>query len=300
MAGSSAWQSTTPKGHDGGVMAVKKRGLGRGLDALLGTIGGNNNTPESGEELVDLPVETLQPGRHQPRRAFDEEALGSLAASIKAQGVVQPIVVRPIAGNRYEIVAGERRWRAAQMVGLKTIPGVVRSLEDRAAMAVALVENIQRADLNPLEEAEALRRLIDECGLTHEKCSEAVGRSRAAVTNLLRLFELNEEVQKLLRGNKLSLGHAKALLGVAGPRQSSLANLVIARHYSVRQTEDLVRAALATRPSRAKPSRSPAESELTQKIGLPVRIQQGQHGAGRMTIRFKHKSELDKLIRLFR
>ena len=281
-------------------MAVKKRGLGRGLDALLGTIGGNNTTPEAGEELSDLPVESLQPGRHQPRRSFDKDALGSLADSIKAQGVVQPIVVRPIAGNRYEIVAGERRWRAAQMVGLKSIPAVVRSLEDRAAMAVALVENIQRADLNPLEEAEALRRLIDECGLTHEQCSEAVGRSRAAVTNLLRLFELNEEVQNLLRANKLSLGHAKALLGVAGPRQLTLANLVIARHYSVRQTEDLVRAASASRPARAKPSRSPAESELTQKIGLPVRIQQGQHGAGRMTIRFKHKSELDKLIRLFR
>jgi len=278
-------------------MAVKKRGLGRGLDALLGSVG---TGPEPNEELVDLPLEQLQPGRHQPRRAFDSDALDSLADSIRAQGVVQPIVVRPVGGQKYEIVAGERRWRAAQKVGLKTIPAVVRSLEDRAAMAVALVENIQRADLNPLEEATALKRLIDEVGLTHEQCSEAVGRSRAAVTNLLRLFELNPDVQELLRANKLSLGHAKALLGLAGPRQSSLANLVVARQYSVRQTEDMVRAALSTRTKSAKHGRSPVESELTDKLGMPVKVQHGQGGSGRLTIRFKQKSELDRLVRLLR
>jgi len=281
-------------------MAIKKRGLGRGLDALLGS--GGHSGPEPGEELVDLPVEQLQPGAHQPRQNFDAEALGALADSIRAQGVVQPIVVRAVAGGRYEIVAGERRWRAAQKAGLKTIPAVVRSLDDRAAMAVALVENIQRADLNPLEEATALKKLIDEVGLTHEQCSEAVGRSRVQVTNLLRLFELNEDVQGLLRGGKLSLGHAKVLLGVTGPRQSSLASLVIARQYSVRQTEELVRAALAGRSSAKgrKPSRSPLESDLSLKIGLPVRVQQGNDGAGRLVIRFKQKSELDKLVRLLR
>jgi ParB family transcriptional regulator, chromosome partitioning protein len=282
-------------------MAIKKRGLGRGLDALLGSASGSVTGPEPGEELVELPVDQLQPGAHQPRRNFDPEQLESLADSIRAQGVVQPIVVRPVNGGRYEIVAGERRWRAAQKVGLKNIPAVVRNMEDRAAMAVALVENIQRADLNPLEEATALKRLIDEVGLTHEQCSEAVGRSRVQVTNLLRLFELNEDVQNLLRSGKLSLGHAKVLLGVTGARQSSLANLVIARQYSVRQTEELVRSVLAGRTSKArKPSRTPLESDLTQRLGLPVRLQQANDGAGRLTIRFKQKSELDKLLRLLR
>jgi ParB family chromosome partitioning protein len=281
-------------------MAMKKRGLGRGLDALLGSMGANAG-PEPGEELLELAVAQLQPGRHQMRRSFDAEALESLADSIRAQGVVQPIVARPIGNNRYEIVAGERRWRAAQKVGLKNIPAVVRSLEDRAAMAVALVENIQRADLNALEEAEALKRLIHECGLTHEQCSAAVGRSRAAVTNLLRLFELNEDVQGLVRTGKLSLGHAKVLLGLTGPRQSSLANLVVARQYSVRQTEELVRTALAGRTAKArKHSRSPLETDLSQKLGLPVRVQQSHDGAGRLTIRFKQKAELDKLLRLLR
>ena len=281
-------------------MAIKKRGLGRGLDALLGA--GASTGPEPGEDLVELPVEQLQAGAHQPRRNFDAAALDSLADSIRAQGVVQPIVVRPVAGGRYEIVAGERRWRAAQKAGLKNIPAVVRNMEDRAAMAVALVENIQRADLNPLEEATALKRLIDEVGLTHEQCAEAVGRSRVQVTNLLRLFELNDDVQGLLRDGKLSLGHAKVLLGLTGPRQSSLASLVVARQYSVRQTEDLVRAALVGRQQHKprKPGRSPIENDLSQRIGLPVRLQHGNDGGGRLTIRFKQKSELDKLLRLLR
>jgi ParB family chromosome partitioning protein len=279
---------------------MKKRGLGRGLDALLSSVGASAG-PETGEELLEIPLEQLQPGKHQPRRSFDKDALQSLADSIRAQGVVQPLVARILAPGQYEIVAGERRWRAAQLVGLKTVPAVVRQLPDRAAMAVALVENIQRADLNPLEEASALKRLIEEVGLTHEQCSAAVGRSRAAVTNLLRLFELNEDVRELLRDNKLSLGHAKALLGVAGPRQSSLAATVVARHYSVRQAEELVRAALAARPAKAqKTARSPAEAELSAKIGLPVRIQQNTHGAGRLSIRFRQKSELDKLVKLLR
>ena len=278
------------------AVVIKKRGLGRGLDALLSSVGAAAG-PETGEELLDIPLEQLQPGKHQPRRSFDPDALQSLADSIRAQGVVQPIVARSVAPGKYEIVAGERRWRAAQMVGLKTIAAVVRPMADRAAM----VENIERADLNALEEAQALKRLIEEVGLTHEQCSAAVGRSRAAVTNLLRLFELNEDVRELLRDNKLSLGHAKALLGVTGPRQSTLAGTVVSRHYSVRQTEDLVRAAMATRPGKThKGTRPPAEAELTAKIGLPVRIDQGPQGAGRMTIKFKQKSELDKLLRQLR
>ena len=278
---------------------MKKRGLGRGLDALLSSVGAAAG-PEVGEELLELPLEQLQPGKHQPRRSFDAAALASLADSIKAQGVVQPIVARAVAPGKYEIVAGERRWRAAQSVGLKTIPAVVRAMPDRAAMAVALVENIQRADLNPLEEALALKRLIEEVGLTHEQCSAAVGRSRAAVTNLLRLFELNEDVRELLRDNKLSLGHAKALLGVEGAAQSTLAQRVVARQYSVRQTEELVRTLSVPRPGKRKPARSSAEAELSEKIGLPVRIQQNAHGAGRLSIRFKQKAELDKLLKLLR
>jgi ParB family chromosome partitioning protein len=283
-------------------MAIKKRGLGRGLDALLGTVNPGSGGPETGEDLVDLEVNLLQPGKHQPRRNFDAAALESLADSIKAQGLVQPIVVRPAEGGRYEIVAGERRWRAVQKLGLKTIAAVVRGMDDRAAMAVALIENMQRTDLNPLEEATGIKKLIDEVGLTHEQCSEALGFSRVQVTNLLRLFELNDDVQVLLRTGKLSLGHAKVLLGVAGPRQTSLANLVLARSYSVRQTEELVRQALAGRGTgkKGKANRSPLENDLSQKLGLAVRLQPMGEGGGRLTIRYRQKSELDKLLRILR
>jgi len=275
----------------------KRPALGKGLSALIP----DAPSPSAGSErALEVDSDLLRPNKFQPRTSIDETKIDELARSIRTNGIIQPIVVRKVDGG-YEIVAGERRWRAAQKVGLKNIPAVVRAMEDRAAMAVALVENIQRADLNPLEEATALKRLIDEVGLTHEQCSEAVGRSRVQVTNLLRLFELNEDVQALLRTSKLSLGHAKVLLGVTGPRQSSMANLVIARSYSVRQTEELVRAALAGRSAKTrKPNRSPLENDLSQKIGLPVRVQQANDGAGRLTIRFKQKSELDKLVRLLR
>ena len=284
-------------------MAIKKRGLGRGLDALLGTMnGGGAAPPESGEDLADIEVVLLSPGKHQPRRNFDPAALDTLADSIKAQGLQQPIVVRP-QGDRYEIVAGERRWRAVQKLGHKTIQAIVRAMDDRAAMAVSLIENMQREGLNALEEANGLKKLIDEYGLKHEQCAEALGFSRAHVTNLLRLFELNEDVQGLLRAGKLSVGHAKVLLGIAGPRQTSLANLVVARALSVRQTEELVRSALAGRTSgKKKPGggRSPLENDLTQKLGLPVRVQAGTDGGGKLTIRYRQKSELDKLLRILR
>lgn len=283
-------------------MNAKKRGLGRGLDALLSSVAPVTPAEEGGDELRELPLQALSPGKHQPRRQFDEEALGQLADSIRTQGVVQPIVVRSLGGDRYEIVAGERRWRAAKLAGLKQIPAVIRTLDERGAMAVALVENIQRADLNPLEEAEALHKLIKECGLTHEACAEAVGKSRAAVTNLLRLTELEPEVQQLLRDGQLSLGHAKVLLGVAGARQTSLGKMVAAQQLSVRQTEALVQA----RPSATKPAATPVaglgeiEKDLAGRIGLPVKVQQNDKGRGRLTVSFKSNSELQKLLALLR
>jgi len=280
-------------------MSTKKRGLGRGLDALLGSVAPNQ--AEAGEELRELELGLLSPGRHQPRRKFDPEALQSLAESIRAQGVVQPIVARAVGGGRYEIVAGERRWRAAQLAGLKTIPTVVRQLPDRTAMAVALVENIQRADLNPLEEAEALRRLIDECGLTHEHTAEAVGRSRAAVSNLLRLLDLEPEVQALVREDKLSLGHAKVLLGAAGERQVALAQQVVEQQLSVRQTEQLVghkHAEKAHKPPAPRHGRNPLETELSERIGLPVRVKQSTAGRGSLTIGFADKSQLERLLKI--
>ena len=298
------------------MSAQKKRGLGRGLDALLSSATQVSPTAEPGEELRELPLERLGPGKHQPRRQFDEEALNSLADSIRAQGVVQPIVVRPInadgsyannpsenqAEQRYEIIAGERRWRAAKLAGLTQIPAVIRMLDERGAMAVALVENIQRSDLNALEEAEALHRLIEECGLTHEACAEAVGKSRAAVSNLMRLMELNADVQDLVRERRLSFGHAKVLLGVTGARQSSLATMVADQHLSVRQTEALVHAQPQQKPA---PKAAPAaigeiEKEVASRIGLAVKLQQNDKGRGKLTVAFKSNSELQKLLALLR
>ncbi|MDD3761665.1 MAG: ParB/RepB/Spo0J family partition protein [Nevskiales bacterium] len=277
------------------MSSAKKRGLGRGLDSLLSSVsaGGDESEQESG--LRELPVARLHAGKHQPRRHFDAAALEALAESIRAQGVVQPIVVRPSGADRYEIVAGERRWRAAQQAGLKTVPVVIKTLDERGAMAVALVENIQRADLNPLEEAEALHKLIEECGLTHEKTAEAIGRSRAHVSNLLRLTELNDDVQTLVRNGHLSLGHAKVLLGASGERQSALAKMVVERQLSVRQTEALVHAEAA--PAKARPERPRAlESQLSQRIGLPVRLQQSENGRGRITVSFSNPEELERLL----
>ncbi|WP_028008449.1 ParB/RepB/Spo0J family partition protein [Solimonas flava] len=276
-------------------MSTKKRGLGRGLDVLLSSVA-NTVDEEAGDQLRELPVEALQPGRHQPRRQFDAAALEALTESVRAQGIVQPIVVRAVGGDRYEIVAGERRWRAAKQAGLKTVPAVVKTLDEQGAMAVALVENIQRADLNPLEEAEALHKLIRDCGLTHEAAATAVGRSRTHITNLLRLIELNEDVQQLVRNGHLSFGHAKVLLGVDGARQSSLAKLAVEKQMSVRQVEALVHADDAAKPRPAKARVPAVEQELAQKIGLPVRLQQNDAGRGRLTVSFKNADELQRLL----
>jgi ParB family transcriptional regulator, chromosome partitioning protein len=276
-------------------VSAKKRGLGRGLDALLSSNSAPGET--AADEQRELAVDVLQPGKHQPRRHFDDEALAALADSIRAQGVVQPIVVRSAGCDRYEIVAGERRWRAAKLAGLKNVPVVVRTLDERGAMAVALVENIQRADLNPLEEAEALHKLIEECGLTHEKTAEAVGRSRAHVSNLLRLMDLEPEVQALVRDGRLSLGHAKVLLGVQGERQRALAGQVVERQLSVRQTEALVKAADAVQPPRPGKPRMPAvEKQISAKLGLPVRLHQSDSGHGKLTVSFRNREEFERLI----
>ncbi len=279
-------------------MAAKKRGLGRGLEALLGA--GVNVEPVSGEALRDMALDDLQPGKYQPRRDMKPEALESLAESIRAQGVVQPIVVRPIEGG-FEIVAGERRWRAARMAGLKQVPAIVREIPDQAALAVALIENIQRADLNPLEEAAALQRLQKEYKLTHQQCAEAVGRSRAAVSNLLRLLDLNEDVQVLLRDGKLEMGHARALLALDGSEQSRFAQRVVNLGLSVRQTEALVQS--RRNDGKQKPKRSAAnprlqgiEKDLAKKLSTPVRIQATDRGRGRIVIAYGNLDQLDAII----
>ncbi|WP_022976125.1 ParB/RepB/Spo0J family partition protein [Nevskia ramosa] len=281
-------------------MSVKKRGLGRSLDALLGS-----SQPQAvetaGDELRELALDSLVAGRHQPRRSFDQSQLEALAESIKAQGVVQPIIVREIEDGQHEIVAGERRWRAAKLAGLSVIPAVVRKMEDRAAMAVALVENIQRADLNPLEEAEALRRLIDDCGLTHEQAAEAVGKSRASISNLLRLIDLDPGVQMMVRNGLISLGHAKVLMGATASRQAELAKQVVERELTVRQTEALLMASSrpASPPSASLP-KSPIASEIGERIGLPVTLTQSPRGKGKLVISFDNNAQLQQVLKLLR
>ena len=281
-------------------MSIKKRGLGRGLDALLGS-----SQPQAveaaGDELRELPLEQLSAGRHQPRRAFDPAQLEALAESIRSQGVVQPIIVREVGEGAYEIVAGERRWRASKLAGLTVIPAVVRKMEDRTAMAVALVENIQRADLNPLEEAEALRRLIDDCGLTHEQAAEAVGKSRASISNLLRLIDLDPGVQGLVRNGLLSLGHAKVLLGASPSKQAELAKQVVERELTVRQTEALLASSLRPKPPEPEPKRpSPVAVELSERFGVPVSLDQTPKGRGKLVIAFDNNAQLQQILKLLR
>ena len=289
-------------------MSAKRKGLGRGLDALLGgaaLIGGGE---EPGDVLRQIPVDLIQRGKYQPRRDMREESLKDLADSIKAQGVVQPIVVRPVDERRFEIIAGERRWRAAQMAGLESVPAVVRDVPDRTAIAIALIENIQRADLNPLEEAEALQRLISEFQMTHQQASEAVGRSRAAVSNLLRLLELTREVQDLVRQGGLEMGHARALLGLKGPAQTDAARRVVDRGLSVRETEQLVRKRLGELPAHAKgthgrkadPDVRRLERDLTEKLGAKVVVEAGAKGKGKLVIHYTSLDELDGILKHIR
>ena len=281
-------------------MSTKKPRLGRGLDALLG--GALHADAGAKEELRHLPVDMLQRGKYQPRSHISQEGLEELASSIRAQGVVQPIVVRPLPGGGYEIVAGERRWRASQMAGLETIPAVVRNIPDDAAIAIALIENIQRENLNPVEEAAALQRLIDEFGMTHQQTAESVGRSRAAVTNLLRLLTLNDDVRQLLEAGKMDMGHARALLALTGGAQSQAGRQVVDRGLSVRATEDLVRRLLERPPaSKAKhtaldPDIRALQESLSDKIGAKVLIQHSPKGSGRLIIDYNSIDELEGVL----
>jgi ParB family chromosome partitioning protein len=293
-------------------MSGKTRGLGRGLDALLGTgnKGAKIEEPAPGDVLKTLPIDQLQAGKYQPRQHFDGAALDELAESIKAQGVIQPILVRAIAKDRYEIIAGERRWRAASRAGLTEVPVVLRKVDDRAVIAMALIENIQREDLNPLEEAQALARLIDEFSLTHQQAAEAVGRSRAAVSNLLRLMELPEPVRTLLENRQLEMGHARALLTLAPQAAVALAQQAAAEGWSVREVErraqELAAGKLPATPVAAKPARARdadvarLERELGELLGTRVEIQAGRGGKGKLVLHYHGHDTLDGLLERLR
>ena len=290
------------------MMSPKKR-LGRGLDALLtkpvsSTASVTGDTPAEGEQLRYIPVELLQRGQYQPRVDMRQDSLQELADSIKVQGVVQPIVARPI-GNRdgaqrYEIVAGERRWRAAQLAGLAEIPAVVRDVPDESAIAMALIENIQRENLNPLEESVALQRLIDEFEMTHQEVADTVARSRAAVSNLLRLQELNNDVKALLEDRTIEMGHARALLGVSGITQSKLAKETARKGLSVRETEQLVRKTLNPPKKAPKPVKDAdirqLENSLSEKLGAAVNIHQKTKAKGRLEISYNSLDELEGIL----
>jgi len=279
---------------------AKLKGLGRGLDALLA---GNDGRVEDAQ--AELAVGMLKPGRFQPRTRMDPQSIAELADSIRAQGVIQPILVRPVDSGKYEIIAGERRWRAAQLAGLVQVPVVVRSVPDQAALALALIENIQREDLNPLEEAGGIHRLIDEFRMTHDTAAQAVGRSRSAVTNLLRLLNLAKPVQELLMQGKLDMGHARALLALSGPRQVELAHQVVSRALSVRETEQLASRAEATvrktpRKHRKDRDLQALEENLAETLGAPVTITPGKHGRGKLVIGYSSLDQLDEFLRKLR
>ena len=278
---------------------IKMKGLGRGLDALL-----SGSDKPQGDEQRNLPVERLRPGKYQPRTHMDQDSLAELAASIKAQGVMQPILVRAVdstpGSERYEIVAGERRWRASQLAGLTEVPVLVRSIPDEQALAMALIENIQRENLNPLEEAQGLQRLIDEFGLTHQQAADAVGRSRPAASNLLRLLQLTAPVQEMLMTGQLDMGHARALLPVSSGQQVGLAQRIVQKDLSVRETERLVQQ-LLNPPKKA--AETPVnrdllrlQEELSDSLGANVAIRSSKKGSGKVTIDFASLDQLDGLL----
>lgn len=286
-------------------MATKKRGLGRGLDALLGGASVSAMQEEAAKvdtrELQHLSLELIQRGKYQPRRDMDPQALEELAQSIKNHGVMQPIVVRPLSGGRYEIIAGERRWRASQQAGLEKVPALVREVPDEAAIAMALIENIQREDLNPIEEAVTLQRLQQEFQLTQQQVADAVGKSRVSVSNLLRLIALPDEIKTLLAHGDLEMGHARALLGLPGDQQVEGARHVVARGLTVRQTEALVRQWLSDKEKpkaevKSDPDISRLEQRLAERLGSPVQIKHGQKGRGQLVIRYSSLDELQGVL----
>jgi ParB family chromosome partitioning protein len=277
-------------------MTTRHKGLGRGLDALLG--GGTK--PKSEDELARLPVAALRPGKYQPRTRMDEASLAELADSIRARGVIQPIVVRPVEEGRYEILAGERRWRAARMAGQEEVPALIRQVRDEVALVIGLIENIQREDLNPIEEGNGLKRLIEEFNLTHDEVARAVGRSRVGVTNMLRLLELAPSVQEMVQAGKLDMGHARALLSLSRPRQVETAELVAARGLSVRETERLVQQAAAA-PRKKSGAGLDADGrrlqeELSESLGAAVKLKPRRGGRGSLVIDYASLEELQGII----
>lgn len=291
------------------MMAVKKTGLGRGLDALLGGNLKAAGAPAdlSKEGLTHLAISSLQPGKYQPRRDMKTEKLAELADSIRAQGVIQPIVVREIAGGRFEIIAGERRWRAAQIAELRDVPVVVRDVDDRSVIAMALIENIQREDLNPLEEATSLQRLIDEFDLTHQQAADAVGRSRAAVSNLLRLLELPEAIRKLLEAGQLEMGHARALLTLPANLAIALAQLAAGEQLSVREVERRAQQAGKNKPAAKSAAPAPSnadietlEREIGGHLGARVQVSHSKKGSGRLVIHYHGLDTLDGILEKLR
>ena len=284
-------------------MTMKKKRLGRGLGSLIGNIDdvASADATDSVAGLDEIDIDRIQRGKFQPRQHFDQQALQELADSIRSQGIVQPIVVRP-EGNHYELVAGERRWRAAQLAGLQKVPAVIRELDAKAAAAIALIENIQREDLNPLEEAQALLRLIEEFDLTHQQVADSVGRSRATVSNILRLLDLAEPVKEQVNRGLLNMGHARALLALIRHDQVEIAKIVVNRGLSVRETESLVKKTLAsqnktvTKPRAVDPDVRRLENRISEKLGAAVKIKPGKKGAGQLIIHFHSSAELDGIL----
>ena len=280
---------------------IRPKGLGRGLDALLA---GTDDDAREGDSLQTLAIDRIRPGRYQPRTKMDAASLAELALSIKEQGVMQPILVRPVDGGRFEIVAGERRWRAAQQAGLREIPALVKNVPDQSALAVALIENIQREDLNPIEEAKGLARLVEEFGLTHDAAAKAVGRSRSAVSNLLRLTALAPPVQEYVLAGSLEMGHARALLALPVEQQAGAAARIVNGAMSVRETERLVQSLLNPARRAARRKNKPAydadtarlENELADALGAVVHIEPGRQGAGRLVIRYSTLEQFEGIV----
>ena len=289
---------------------VKKRGLGRGLEALLGGVSDRamdkpaTPDPAGPGGFQSLPVDVIRRGKHQPRRIVEESSLEELAHSVQARGIVQPIVVRPTESGGFEIVAGERRWRAAQMAGLDEVPAIVRECSDREAAAIALIENIQREDLNPIEEAQGYRTLAHEFGLTHQELADAVGRSRSAVSNALRLLDLNDDVRALVEQGALDMGHARALLSLSGAVQSETAAEVVRRGLSARETERLVRSKVKGDAAPERTARDPdvvrLENEIADRLGAKVRIDHKTKGTGSLTIHYTSLEALDGILERIR
>ena len=288
-------------------MVTRKRGLGRGLDVLLGEQDKNESAAVGDGALRQMPIEFLSPGRYQPRKDMDTASLQELARSIESRGVMQPIIARPLGDDAFEIIAGERRWRASQLAGLHEVPVIVRDVDDHAAVAMSLIENIQREDLNPMEEARALQRLVDEFTLTHQEVADAVSKNRSTVTNYLRLNQLQEEVAGMLERGQLEMGHARTLLTLPSEDQRETARQVIERQLSVRQTEALVRKRAGQREGAGKRSKAPADkdvdrlaSNLSERLGQPVAIRHSAKGKGQLVISYNSLDELDSPARLAR